>query len=338
MKTKNILAAAVMVLFCTEFLQPQSNVGTTLGQFLLIEPSSRISAMGNAGSSITDEPMAAFYNPAAAGHGELIGLQVTHSNWLAGIVYDYAIVHVPFGNGSGMMLNVTSLRSGDIDVRTVDLPLGTGERYSVQNFAFGAGYGMKLTDRVAVGLQATYIQENIWHSSVNLFAINFGTQYQLTDGGVMLGASLSNYGNRNNYTGRDLRIRYDQNKEINGDNSSLPAEYYTEDFGLPILFRVGLSMPFEITEGHQVLLVTDAVHPNNNTESINLGAEYTFSQLFSLRAGYQNVFETDNEQGRLTAGAGLLFETSGVDFKVDYAWTDYEILDSVQRLTVSFAF
>ena len=153
----------------------------------------------------------------------------------------------------------------------------------------------------------------------------------------MLGASLSNFGTRNRFMGRDLRIRYDQNTTINGDNSSLPAELFTEEYGLPVLFRVGIAAPFKLAEGHDVLIAVDANHPNNNTESISLGGEYTFSQMFSLRAGYQNLFETDATVS-LTAGAGFVFELSGIDARLDYAWTKYDILGSVQRMTVGFSF
>ena len=31
-------------------------------------------------------------------------------------------------------------------------PLGTGERFTVKNLAFGLGYGLMVTDRVTVGV------------------------------------------------------------------------------------------------------------------------------------------------------------------------------------------
>ncbi|MFZ4620745.1 MAG: PorV/PorQ family protein [Bacteroidota bacterium] len=337
MLKRTLTLSLIFLLSLTGRVQAQTNVATTIGQFLQIEPSSRIGAMGNAGSAIRNEPMAAYFNPAAVGSATMAGVQMTHSSWLADISYDYAIANIPFGNGSGMMVNVTSLRSGDIAVRTVDLPLGTGEYYSVNDLAFGVGYGMMLTDRVSAGLQVTYMQENIWHSNLSTFSINFGTQYQLTDDGITLGASLSNFGTRNRFTGRDLRIRYDANKDIYGDNSSLPAEYFTEEYGLPVMFRVGIAAPLKLADGHEFLFVADATHPNNNTESVNIGGEYTFSQMFSLRMGYQNLFETDAIVG-LTAGAGVLIELSGIDMRFDYAWTEYGVLDGVQRMTVAFSF
>ena len=59
---------------------------------------------------------------------------------------------------------MTALNSGDIDVRTVDQPLGTGERYTVSNVALGLGYGRQITSRFAAGLQVNYVTERIWHT------------------------------------------------------------------------------------------------------------------------------------------------------------------------------
>lgn len=224
-------------------MHSQTNVSTTIGQFLLIEPSARLSAMGNSGTAIEGDVMGVYYNPGAISSITTIKSQFTHSNWLAGIKYNYAIIAIPINELSGVVLNLSSLRSGDILVRTVELPLGTGEYYSANDLSLGIGYGTKLTDRVNVGMQIFYLKQSIMHSQVSGLGLNLGTQYRLTDGGIILGASLSNYGTRDNFKGRDLRIRYDQNQEINGDNSSLPAEYFTEEYGLPILFRIGLKLP-----------------------------------------------------------------------------------------------
>lgn len=337
MKTQRFVFTLITSVALLHGAYAQTNVATTIGEFLLIEPSARIGGMGNAGSTIADEPMAAYYNPAALGSLSTMAVQFTHSAWLADIAYDYAVATVPLSSSSSAMFNVTSLRSGDIAVRTVEQPLGTGENYTDNFLAFGLGYGMRVTDRIAAGLQVTYMQETIWHSSISAFAINLGTQYRLTEDGMIIGASLSNFGSRSSYDGRDLRIRYDQNSDTHGDNSALPAELFTDTFGLPILFRVGLSLPLRLAEGHDVLLVADAYHPNNNTESISLGGEYTFSKTLSFRIGYQNLFEKDSEVG-LTAGAGVLIEAAGTDIRFDYGWTQYGRLGDVQRMTVGFAF
>ena len=43
------LPAVALLLTCAGFASAQTNTGTTIGSFTLVEPSARIAAMGNAG-------------------------------------------------------------------------------------------------------------------------------------------------------------------------------------------------------------------------------------------------------------------------------------------------
>ncbi|HLP15763.1 MAG TPA: PorV/PorQ family protein, partial [Bacteroidota bacterium] len=281
----------------------QSKTGTTVGQFLLIEPSARITGMGNAGVTVFDEASSAFYNPAALGHASSSDAQFTHSSWLADISYNYAIAAVRISGSSSLALSVTSLNSGEIAVRTVEQPLGTGERYTVANTAIGLGYGQRITDRFSAGVIVSYVQERIWHSALSAFGVSFGTIYQITSDGLQLGASLSNFGTRAQYDGSDLRIRYDFDPTRYGDNSSIPSEILTDAYSLPVVFRVGFGYPITINDDNTIHLAVDAFHPSDNSESISMGAEYVFMKTFALRGGYQHLFQIDSELG-LTLGAG----------------------------------
>jgi len=315
----------------------QSKTGTTIGQFLLIEPSARYTGMGNAGVASYDEIAAAYYNPGAIGRLRGYGLQFTHSLWLADIRYDYVAASIQMGTIGNLLVTATSLNSGEIDVRTVEQPLGTGERYSVSNFALGLGYGRQLTDRFSMGFTINYVQETIWHSSLSTVAISVGTLYNLTTNGVRLGASICNFGMPARYSGRDLRIIYDNDPSKYGDNSSLPGQIYTDAYPLPVIFRVGLSVPIEFSPNNRLQLAVNAFHPNDNTESISFGAEWLLFKSFGLRAGYQNLFLKDSEVG-LTLGAGLQLDVAGHFFQFDYAWADHGRLENAQRFTVGFLF
>ncbi len=166
-------------------------------------------------------------------------------------------------------------------------------------------------------------------------AIDAGVLYELPFQ-AFLGASISNFGSRGSYDGRDLRIRYDQNPDKYGDNSSLPAALETEDYPLPIFFRVGVGYPIAIGRVSDLVVMVDAFHPNDNEESISVGAEWSFQDLLFLRGGYQNLFLDDTEAG-LALGAGLLVNASGFRFRFDYAWNDYGLLGDAQRFTVGFS-
>lgn len=311
----------------------QSKVATTIGQFLKIEPSARISAIGGSGTGQYGTASSIFYNPASLGRIQNIDADFTMANWLADIKYNYGAVAINTGEFGNFALQIISLNSGEIPVRTVEMPLGTGEKYSVTNFALGIGYGKMLTDRVSVGLIMSYFNETIWHSSLNGFFFNFGVQYQISESGLTFGASVSNYGTHGKYEGTDLYINYDFDPKKYGDNDRLPAELRTDEFTLPTIFRAGLTYPIKFSNDYKLIVSVDALHPNDNYESIAIGGELKFFDTFSIRAGYRNLFLVDSEGG-LTLGAGADVNVlNSYRIRFDYSWVDYGRLKAVHRVT-----
>jgi len=335
---KKIIFSLLIIFSFFSSLLAQNKTGTTIGQFLKIDPSARASAMANASTSLYGEASSLYYNSASLGRLTNVDIQFTYNQWLADITYDYAVIAVPITNLGTFALQLTSLNSGEIDVRTVEYPKGTGERYSVTNFALGLGFGLMLTDRVSVGLQVSYIQETIWHSSLSTFGLNFGVQYQVEENGLTVGASILNFGPRAGYDGRDLYINYDFNSDKYGDNDLLPAELRTDAYSLPTSFRVGISYPLIINEDNKVTFAIDAFHPNDNTESISIGSEWQFLNSFSVRGGYRDLFIPDSEAG-LVLGAGVRVNVlESYNLRFDYAWADYGRLEQAHRFTISLGF
>src|SRR5690606_12593816 len=143
-------------------------------------------------------------------------------------------------------------------------------------------YGIMLTDRVSAGVAANYIQETIYNTSLTTFGLNFGVQYQTTIEGLSIGASVSNFGPRASYDGRDIHFNYDPDPEVHGNHPGLPAELRMGSFGLPTLFRVGVSYSLTLTDWNQLVISSDALHTNDNTERINIGGEWMFLNTFAL--------------------------------------------------------
>ena len=310
----------------------QSKTGTTVGQFLLIEPSARFAAMGNAGVSAAEGIQGVYYNPAAAGRLDRRELQFTHCAWLADISFDYAAFAIPVRSLGVFFASVTSLGSGEMDVRTVEQPLGTGERFDAADLAIGLGYGRSITDRFDLGAQINYVEQRVWHSSLRTITLNVGTLYRVTESGLRIGSSLMNYGTKAGFGGRDLRMQYDADPDIYGDNSSLPAEQYTGEFALPVLFRVGMYWPVRTGEEHRLTAAVDAFHPNDNTESVSMGAEWSWKDAFAVRGGYQDLFQQDAEVG-WTFGLGFRQWMEAYGFDLDYAWADHGRLEDTHRVT-----
>jgi hypothetical protein len=168
--------------------------------------------------------------------------------------------------------------------------------------------------------------------------MNLGVQYQISEGGLTIGASLSNFGANTSYDGRDLYLNYDFDPDKHGDNDRLPAELRTGSFGLPVIFRAGISYQLNFSDDYNLVVAADAMHPNDNAESINLGGELNLLQNFSLRGGYRNLFLPDLEGG-LVLGAGFKVDLTGsYNIRFDYAYADYGRLAETHRLTLGMGF
>ena len=312
----------------------QSKTGTTIGQFLKIAPSSRIVAMGNAGASLSGEVSASFYNTASLGSMKGIDVEFTYNKWLADITYNYIAAAINVEEVGTFGIIGTMLNSGEMDVRTVEQPHGTGEKFSVKNFALGLAFARMLTDRVSVGVQVNYITETIWHSSLETFGFNFGVQYVVSDLGLSLGASVSNFGAKASYSGRDLYINYDFDPRKYGDNDQLPSELRTGAFPLPTIFRAGISYNKNLSSDIGFILAIDAIHQNDNDQSLVLGTEILLLKMLSLRVGYRNLF-LPNAEGGLVLGGGIKQEINKSNLiRFDYSYSNYGRLIEAHRVTV----
>lgn len=315
----------------------QTKTGTALGQFLLIEPSARFTAMGNAGVAAGAGLDGAYYNPAAAGRITRLEFQLTHIDWLAGIRYDYVAAAIPLKTWGTGFATVSSLNSGEIDVRTVAQPLGTGERYAVSNVALGLGFARAISERFSGGVQVKYFQETVWHSSAGAVTFDVGTVYRIRPDGLHIGSSITNFGTGARFSGRDLRITYDADPNRSGDNGALPGERFVQAYPVPVLFRVGVGMPWHPAPDWRLWASVEANHPNSNPESVSGGVEASYRDLLAVRAGYQNLFRQDSEEG-LALGTGIRGRLEAFDYRIDYAWADHGRLGDVHRLTLAILY
>jgi hypothetical protein len=324
-------------LLAASLAHAQSKTGTTFGAFTMIEPDARLAAMGNAGTAAGDGLAGAFYNSGSVAGLDKHALEFMHANWFAGIRYDWIGYAQPAGRLGTLFATFTSLNSGDMPVRTVDQPLGTGELFNVSDMALALGVAHKFSLRFAAAAQVNYLQETIFHTSAGALTFNFGTLYRVSADGLRIGASLANFGTHAAFSGSDLAITYDNVSNQNGDNPALPGSRDTDPFLVPVTFRVGLAQPLALGHEARLLLAADALHPSDNSESLCLGAELTFREALGVRLGYQSLFLQDSEVG-LTGGAGFRGSLDGLRYHVDYAWADQGRLEDTHRFSFGILF
>ena len=312
--------------------------GTTAGQFLKVPVGSRAIGLGGAYVAVANDISAIYWNPAGLVFaGKNGSASFVHTNWLAETNFDFTAVafHSPIGT---LGLSFTFLSMDDMIVRTEDEPDGTGEFFSAGDMSIGLSYAKRLTDRFSVGVNAKYVRQQIWHMIASTIAMDVGILFKTDFDWLTLGVSVSNFGPKMQYSGKDIFINYDFTPNEYGDNQYIFANLQTDKWDLPLMFRFGLAIDVLNTEMNQITAAIEARHPNDNTESICLGAEYGFRKRFFLRAGYQSLFEEESEKG-LSAGVGFLYRLSSqMPLMLDYAYADWGRLTSVHRFSLELQF
>ena len=315
-----------------------SKVGTTAAPFLEIEVGSRAIGMGGAFVAIANDATAIYWNPAGIARLPRSEAILIHTNWLVGTNFDFVGVVVPMGYLGSIAVNVISLSTDEMEVRTVQRPEGTGEKFSYGDLSAGLSYAKNLTDRFSIGVNAKYISQRIWHMKAKGIAFDIGTLFKTRFNGMVIGMTISNFGASLKLEGRDVFVNYDEAPQFGGSNDRIPASKLTDKFPLPLLFRVGVAMDILKSGSSRLTIAAAAAHPNNNTEYINTGMEYVFNKNLALRFGYKNLFTLDTEEG-FTAGFGTKLKLAGgVALKIDYAYQDFGRLQNAQRFSLGLEF
>lgn len=340
MKYINYLIIFLLLLSTAQVGAKQvTKAGTTAAAFINVDVGARAIGMGGAFVSMADDATAMFWNPAGIANFTHPQAIFTHMRWIADITFNVAGFALPLPRFGTIGIQATSLSTDKMERTTVYSPTGTGEMFNVGSYAFGLSYAASLTDRFSIGGTVKYIQENIYHSSARGVAFDVGTLFTTRLNGLKIGMSISNYGTKMQMSGQDMLVQVDVDKSVNGNNSNINAYLATEKYDLPLMFRVGVSLDVLKGAGKSNLnLSVDALHPNDDLESLNVGAEYVYDHLFALRGGYHSLFLDDSETG-LTLGTGIMLNLRG-DFmlNIDYAYMDFGELDNTQMMTLALKF
>ncbi len=342
MKTLHI-SVLVLAMLCGSVTSAQtfksdvSKKGTTAGTFLSISQGARAAAMGSAFVAVADDWSAIYWNPAGIASTPN-GITFDHTQWFADIGYNYVAGAVNLGSIGAIGMSLTSSTIGDMKVTTVDAPDGTGEVFNMSQVAFSLAYAIQLTDNFAIGFNPKFVYERIWKMSANAMAIDMGVKYRTPFEGIVLGMSISNFGQKMHMTGQNAVVLYDSDPSNSANNGRVPAEMSTGDWSLPLNFRVGLAYQPQLGEMHRLTIAVDAMHPSDDYESVNVGGEYTFNGFVSFRGGYKALFLKESEES-FTLGVGVRQQIVGnLTLAADYCYANFGRLNNVQKISISMGF
>ena len=329
-----LLIFAGLILFGQPDLQAQSILpslgsdrsGTSGFQFTKIGIDPRSAAMGYSNVADAADGSSLYWNPALAAEVQSSEVFLSHTSYFADINMEYAAYVQKVGSFS-IGGSIQYLNSGEINETTEFAPLGTGRTFSTVHMNAGLTVAQKLTGLFSYGITARYYIERIEEVEIQTGGIDLGLFYRVGDSGLRFAIGVNNFGLDADPTGSTTATVFDQ--ESGEFHVEEIEEFRTES--LPTTFNLGAA--YNVYErGEWVWTLTGQVtNPSDNSERMSLGSEVGYMDRFYLRTGYQFGLE---EYILPSIGAGFDLPISGNQIGVDYSFTTFERLGSIQRVAM----
>lgn len=334
---RNITLAIFLIIFAgsnfvTVKAQDVDYSGTSAANFLKVGVGARSMAMGDAAISIVDGPTALYWNVAGITRIKNdISFVFSSMDWLVDTRNSYIGAVFKVSSLGSFGVDLQFLNYGKIEETTVFRQNGTGRFFSASDFAFGISYARQLTDRFSFGVKVKYIREDIANANADAFGLDVGAVFRTTfmNNNLRLAATLSNFGTKMKFKGRDLAITY--SVPGNPSGKQIPAELTTLEWEIPLLFRFGISNYFINNDNWLLLVAFDVMDSRDYTVRYNLGGEIGFSKTVFLRGGYKFNYD----EVTYTAGLGIDFgRLLGVKIVLDYLYLNYGVLGNFNQFTL----
>ena len=300
--------------------------------FLQIGVSPKAAGMGDAYTALSKGVQSVFFNP--AGLTEMksqFEAFVSSTQWFADIKYLAGAVGYNAGDYGCVALSFIIVDYGTIKGTAFVPATSTGANYiltgdvkNVGAYSFGLTYVKAINTKFSIGGTIKYVGQQLGQltyedgstndNNGNKFAFDMGVKYFPGIESLRLGMSIRNF--------------------------STFLQYQDFASPLPLAFSVGLGMNLmdlinkDLSDNHSLVLSSEFIHPNDYTDRVNTGIEYTFMNMVSLRGGY----ETNHDVLSWSGGIGLHTSLSDTDIEFDYSYSHTKYFDGVNRFSLDVGF
>ncbi len=318
------------ILFITSTLFAQvglNKLAQSTMNFQLISISPKASSMGEAFYSIGIGSESVFYNPAGLSLTKhQYDITLNYTQWIADINYLGGAVAYNLENYGTVALSALTVDYGTIYGTQLDPSsssasgyIETGNVSNVGAYSFGLSYAKSINEKFSIGGNVRIVGQNL---GTNTFVNGVSKENKATklvfDAGVLYNTGFKNF-------------RFGM--AIRNFSSNIKREEISEQ--LPLTFTMGgaidLMKFLNEKNNDELTLAIDFLHSNSYSERINLGAEYKFLEMLSLRAGYQ----TNRDIASWSAGVGFFTTLSDYNLEVNYSFSKMDIFNNVNRLSLN---
>lgn len=326
-KIKYILIIVLIGINVNIFAQ-FNKAGRTALQFLKIGIGARPASLSEAVIANSNDITSVFWNPSAITNIEGGQVSFNYTQWIGDLNVFAGAAGINLSNIGVLGISYISLNYGDLQEALVTSSSGsvetrTGNTFTGSDLAVGITLARKFTDKLSIGVTAKYLRENLYTFSSSLWGFDVGTYYETGWKGIRLAMSAQNFSPQ-------ARWMFNQSEA-------------QQSYELPLVFRIGWSIDLLGGENlflggnpmkNRFSLNMDAVHTNDYSERLNIGGEYWFMNLIAFRGGYRFNYD----EGNLSFGVGINYETGSLKLQFDYAYVAYDFLKSPNRFSLMLAF
>lgn len=330
---KNKLFLLVIVLLAvglsSAYAGNSDRIGTAGGQELLIPAGSRGAALAGSVVANSNGVDAIYWNPAGLASLEGTEVMFTHLPYIAGVDVEYAAMGTQIEGFGVLGVAVKIVSIGDMEETTEAFPNGTGRVFSPTLATIGLTYSKVMTANVNVGVTANIIRETIFEADATGISFDFGFTYTTRYPGLTLGFAMKNYGPDLVFSGRGFdRIPADEKRPASSRNA--PSE-------LPTSINIGTAYNFLSDDLNSATFTANFRANNQSMDMWQGGVEYSYSNRYFLRAGY-NYADQDSWLYGAALGAGVVIPMGTTDLTLEYTWTQTETFDANQYWTLKASF
>lgn len=151
MKFSYTLLTILMTLILVFPLDAQTlKTGTTAAQVLKFNVGPRAIGMGGAYTSVANDILSTYWNPSGTADIKSNEAFFNHTDMYLDIKHDYAAFATNLSDFGTVGAFVSVLSMGEMQVRTVSQPEGTGEYFDAGALVIGLNYSRFLTENFAI--------------------------------------------------------------------------------------------------------------------------------------------------------------------------------------------
>lgn len=296
--SKALLSALTLSCSLSTFAGNKDRSGQAGATELLINPWAQSTGLFGLDVANVKGIAAMKVNIAGLSFTENLEIGASHSRYLTGtgISISNAGAAYRVSESAVIGVNVMSMSFGEIDVTDIDHPEGNGAKYRPSFLNFSLGFGMKFSDKIRGGVNATFISEQIGNIGASGASIDAGIQYVTgRDENLHIGVTLRNAGTNMRFSGGGFSSNGDP---VNNPNSGyqVTRSMPQEKFQLPTYMSMAFAYDFYLDEKnrqgdakpfHRLTALGNFTSNSFNNDYLGAGVEYGFKERFMVRGAYR---------------------------------------------------